>query len=604
MIERIALGSREPTELCVEYLLKKLGSEFKHIQALPSLASLLTCVVCTVTPETGEHTLLEYQYGEEQCRGQLHYQHKLKPLLLFLSHENGLFYLIGGMPSAHYQTLLAERYFITYGDLNFDQLWSFFDDQKLLSMMPAIHCREFPDIDCSEMAMMVHQYYCHLEAGVAQQWSEEVHPMANKYLLVLCSASPRLSELVVPYLVNSFNEKLERLKHNPLLLLVFVQKWLKIEMGVTFISDYQEFQSQHSACERAYAAHFDAAQTCPVFVFTVRFSQAIWHLPGNVCELCGRLDCYRSPAEVGKISLADFYLRRVAVTAYQSYLHRKLIELARTLGTRGAIDIWTRLTMKKTEDDHKQFWFSKQEMERIYLEYHNATKAHRKKQINDQHLQTYLSNSAVKYRANFKVDDYYDAVVGEVLFLVWNELREREPVDRCTAALPKGGGPAKPAFSYSFESQTAIDEFITQHWPLCMQNLYFQCHGDRHLVNSERTRVSRFILDCRYEPQFARQLWRNFFINTVVGDCTEELFWKGEYGIHFLYQEKATKRNLFPSCGRMLESNHCPHGDIEDVAQSTCLRLGNESRAKLGKAPRHTWKIYGPMSYALMTQEN
>lgn len=595
------MGSREPLELCVEYLCKTFGSEFKYLDSLPNLGSVLSCIICNVTPETKAHNLIECSNGS---KGQVHHSQKLKPLLLFLTQENGLYYLLGGMTCAYYQSFLAEHCFVTYGDLEFEQVRGFFNDQGLLSMMPSIHCREFSDIDCSEMAMLVHSYYCHLEYGIAQQWSEEVHPMANKYLLVLCSASPRLCGLVKPYLLNSFNEKLERLKHNPLLLLVFVQKWLKIELEVSFIEDYSEFQTKFSRCERAYAAHFDAAQTCPSYVFTVGFSQALWHLPGNLCELCKRMDCYRSPVEVGKIRFTDFHLQRVALTAYQSYLHRKLIELARTLGTRGAIDIWTRLTMKKTEDDHKQFWFSKDEMERIYLEYREATEEHRRKQINDSHLQTYLSNSAVKYRANFRVDDYYDAVVTEVLFLIWNELREREPISRCATALPKNNNTERPAFQYSIEDQNAMDEFVAQHWPKCMQNLYFQCFGDRHLVNSERTRVSRFILDCRYEPEFARRLWRSFFLKTKVGDCTEDQFWKGEYGVHFLYQEKATKRNLFPSCGRMMEIDACPLGDIEEVAQSNCFKLGNESRVGLGKAPRQMWKIYGPMSYALMTQEN
>lgn len=604
MIEKIVLGSRDPAELCLEYVLKKLGSEFKHLQALSQLQLAFSCIICHVTPETTQHTLLEYRYGEELCRGQLHHRHKLKPLLLFLSHENGMFYLLGGMTLVYYHITLEERYFFTYGDLGFEQIWKFFDDQKLLGMMPSIHCREFPDIDCSEMAMLVHSYYCQLEYGAPQQWSEEVHPVAMKYLLVLCSASPRLCELVKPYLINSFNEKLERLKHNPVMLLAFVQKWLKLEMEVTFIEDYAQFQKQFPACERAYSAHFDSTQNCPTFVFKVGFASAMWHLPGNACELCQRLDCPRSSIEIGKVCLTDYHLQRVATTAYQSYLHRKLIELARSLGTRGAIDIWTRLTMKKTEDDHKQFWFSKQEMERIYLEFRAETEAHRRTQVNDSLLQTFLSNSAVKYRANFRIDDYYDPVVTEVIFLVWNELRDRAPTAHCPTALPKTQAGDKPLFKYNFEEQTAIDEFIAQHWPPCIKDLYFQCTGDRHLVNSERIRVSRFILDCRYEPEFARQLWRSFFINTDVGNCSEEAFWKGVYGTHFLYQEKANKSHLYPSCGRMIELGTCPHGDIEDVAQNACACMGNETRAKLGKAPRHTWKIYGPKSYALMTQEN
>ena len=598
MLERVALGSRQPIALCVEYLTKQISAKFEHIDLEQGLAALITCIICEVSSTTTEHSLIEYLHDGERCKGQLHQAEKLKPLILFLWHSGSMYYLLGGMTAIAYHTTLEEQYFINYGNLSFDKIWEFFDDQKLLAMLPSIHCRTFPEMEPSEMAMLVHSYYCQVEYGTTQLWSEEMHPLAMKYLLTLCSASTRLCELVKNYLLRNLAARMDKLSHNPLLLLEFILKWLKCEIAVEFVSDYANLQAQHPSCEKFFAAHYD--QSCPTYVFTVGHLNTLWNLPGNPCTFCRRLDCYRCPVEIGKVKLPDALFYRTALTIYENYLHRKLIEIARSQGTRGAIDIWTRLTMVKTESDQRESWFSKPEMERIYREYLDKTEEHRRNHLSNKQLQIYLSNSAVNYRACFKVDDHYDPVVMEILFLIWTELRERQPEIECKAPLPASQG-TKPTFRFEI---TEMGTFIATYWPPCMKALFERCRGERHLNNSERTRVSRFILDCRYEAEFARQLWREFFRNTDVGNCSEEVFWKEEYGVHFLYQEKATHRKLYPACGRMIELELCPLGDIEDVAQAACFRLGNETRGTLGKSQRQTWRIYGPMSYALMTQEN
>lgn len=596
MLERIALGSRDPISLCAEYLLRNLSLKSEQVEQ--AVRALLSCVLCEVSTATNEHSLVEYMWQGERCRGQLHHTEKLKPLILFVQEEHSIYYLLGGISAAAYQTVMNEYCFINYGNVKMEAIWTFFDDCKLLSMLPSIHCQHFPEMEPSEMAMLVHSYYCQVEYGLTQAWSEEMHPLAMKYLMVLCSASPRLCQLLQVYLMRSFTARLDMLKHNPLLLLEFVHKWLKLEIEVTYIDNYEQFQDEFPECERFYSAHTE--QSCPTYVFTIASLAVLWNLPGNYCPLCNRLDCYRCPIRMGKVTLPDILFYQTASSAYGQYLHRKLIEIARKQGTRGAIDIWTRLTMTKTEEDQRETWFSKAEMNKIFQEYKGETSEHRRTHLNDKHLQTYLSNSAVNYRALLKVDDHYDPVVLEILFLIWSELRERQPETEYKAPLPPSQQ-SKPTFRFEV---TELHAFINAYWPPCMKALFEQCVGPRHLNNSERVRVSRFLLDCRYEAEFARQLWREFFRNTDVGNCSEEAFWKEEYGVHFLYQEKAPRNKMFPVCGRMAELELCPLGDIEEVAQAKCFSLANEARAALGKLPRQKWIIYGPMSYALMTQEN
>lgn len=599
MLERIALGTKEPEKLCFDYLVKRLTLKFEHVSE-NGISALFTCVVCTVCPETNSHSLLTYYYEEKQCYGQLHHQHRLKPLILFLCQDGGTYYLLGGMSIVQYNAILLENWCISYGDIKEADIWRFFDDRGLLSMMPSIHCHDFPDMDPSELANLVYSDYCQVEYGVTRKWDEEMHPLVMKYLIALCSASPRLSQALQQYLVNSFVAKLEQIQHNPLILLEFVLKWLQCELPIEFVENYEQVKS--SRCADFCAHHNPFEPSCPSFLFTVPISEVLWQLPNNPCIQCNALNCPRSIASRGKIDLPDFMLRHVAKSIYANYLHRHLIEVARSQGTRAAIDVWTRLTMKKTDDSQRETWFIKEELDQLFKEYWNATEKHRRTAVNEHQLRVYLSNAAVNYRALFKIDEHYDPMVFEIIFMVWTELRERRgeieqhQVSQLVSAINN--------FSFTVEN-TEFSQFVDTYWPPCMRNLFHLCKGERHLNNGERTMVSRFLLDCRYESAFARALWREFFVRTDVGDCTDAEFWKGEYGQHFVFQEKhLKKKSYFPRCASVQTLGHCPLGDIEDAAKATCFNMANECRVAMGKPARRNWRIFGPMSIALMKQEN
>jgi hypothetical protein len=600
MLDRILLGKGNVFELCYAHVMRQISQRFRIIEPNAIVKSLFQCFRCHITEKTTTQSLFEYFCGEIRCRGQLHHSERSKPLLLFVHVVDEQVFLLGGLTFVEYTRLLEEQCFIDYSNISLERVERFFDDSNLLSYASPFDTTKFQEMNPSEVGMLVHSYYCNLESGISQKWDDQIHPVVMRYLLVLCSASPRLVGMLKNYLIKNFIERLERLEHNPLFLAEFIAAWLKFDMCVVPLSDYAEFRQRYPDCEQFYAAHWEVQQTSPAFVVLAPILTAVWHLPGNPCTVCQHLNCPRSAPIVGRLPLPDNMLKQIGIAAFENLLHERLIRLARTEGTNSAIDIWTRLTMKKTDEDFREYWFNKDEMSKIYREYVDETKPHRRTPMHLHQMQVFLSNAAANYRARFQVDPYYDPVVFEVLFLVWSELREREPIAEWNAPLPKGQ--SRETFKMSVPDEE-IQIFINTYWPPCMRNLFFLCEGERHLSNAERTRVSRFILDSRYEPEFGRRIWREFFRNTTI-NTDEEAFWRGEYGAHFLYQENAIRRSLFPSCSRMIESGHCVHNDIEALARSKCLSLANNQRAAMLKEPRPGWQIYGPMSYSLLTQSS
>lgn len=597
MLDQLYLGKGDARELCSAYLHRKMEQKFRVLD--PQLLDcVFQCFECQIRESTTIHSLLEYFCGETLCRGQLYHTERSKPLLLFVRVEGEKVFLLGGLTFADYTKLLEEQCFIDYNNITLERVENFFNDSGLLSYTSPFDQRKFTEMEPAEMGALVHSYYFNLEAGISQKWDDNIHPVVMRYLLVLCSASPRLSEMLKTYLLNNFIERLDRLAHNPLFVAEFIAAWLKFDMRTIPVTDYAEFRERFPECECFYAAHWEMAQSCPAFLVLAPVMTCLWHLPGNPCSICQREDCPRSGPFVGKVPLPENMLRHIGITAFENFLHQRLIRLARNEGTNSAIDIWTRLTMKKTEDDFREYWFSKAEMSQLYHECVNETKPHRRTAPHLHQIQVFLSNAAANYRARFQVDPYYDPVVFEVLFLIWAELRERESLTEWNAPLPNA--PKREPFKFNVANEELV-QFIEQHWPPCMRKLFHQCEGERHLTNAERMRVSRFILDSRYEPEFGRRLWREFFRRTTI-NTDEESFWRGSYGAHFLYQENAARRSLFPSCARMRESGHCVHADIEDIARNNCLNLANHRRREMDKESLPNWVIFGPMSFSLLTQ--
>lgn len=599
MLKKALLGTGDTHELCSAHLLRQMTQKFRILDPTALIESVFQYFECQITETTAPHCLLEYFCNGTLCRGQLHHSERAKPLLLFVSIENDRTFLLGGITFTHYTRLLEEQCFIDYSNITLENIEHFFEDHGLLAYISPFDRNKFVEMEPTEMGSLVHSYYCNLEAGISQKWDDSIHPMVMRYLLVLCSASPRLSSMLKTYLLNNFVERLKRLAHNPLFVAEFVAAWLKFDFEVVPIESYIDFRERYYECELFYTAHFEVEQSCPAYVILAPVTTCLWHLPGNPCTICHRVDCRRSAPRIGRLPLPDRMLHDVGVTAFENFLHRRLIRLARQEGTNAAIDIWTRLTMTKTDNsDFREFWFDRAEMSQLYREIVAESEPHRRTTPHLHQMQVFLSNAAANYRARFQVDPYYDPVVFEVLFLIWSELRERDTPTEWNAPLPTAK--TREPFQLSVADEE-ITEFTQRFWPPCMQKLFNECEDERHLNNTERVRVSRFILDSRYPPELGRRLWREFFRRTRI-NTDEEAFWRGEYGAHFLYQENAVRRSLFPSCARMRESNHCVHPDIEDIARSNCLNLANAKRVEAGKEPRPNWRIYGPMSYSLLTQ--
>lgn len=542
-------------------------------------------------------------------------QRKAYSHLLFVSTYQMHQVVVGALMNSTFEETMSKKFCITFEDLQVRETSAMFYGHSLFLSKDYYMldgCNANPTERDAKLGERLLSRFNAFELKQDLVFWSKYEPFVFHWMLVLVSGCDYYAEKFIDFECRQLQNRLDQLKHNVLMQFEYAKKWLRwdltpIPLEIHRNANNIKFLDFDDPLRFIYEHCNDHYPDAPSHLLDVTADMVNWQRPNVKCIQCDKYDCMKCPIAEGKLKVPIQMTPYLAVKTLRTHLRDVIQRYRQRYHTRHGFDVWPEVGSNPTEVEIDAY------IRRTFNEAGRPKRVHAEIAV-----EQFIRSTATRVvdLQLFTELDYL--IVKRVVLPLWKHMAEMSE-DDYTPIPPKAATPAprgvmdKPTSRptlFTFDHITTKEQFDEEFSkPPCVKRMIETCIGDKHIGNTERVQMFRFITAKATTHDQAKLLCLFLFQDTNVfkhtcGSNPEE-FWKHDIGRSFIYVlENYTKRD--PTCKSWIEKDICVHakagvGDIEDLmnaATHVCTEMINKTRTSTGKYPLPPkFQIWSPVKF-------